>query len=65
MKSKIVFKVTIEYDNKENPATPIDSCSARDNLFNAIERERQNGALTPTDISANWIEIDHVTQPGK
>lgn len=59
MKKVVYFKVAIEVETHEEEA-PICEESLRDNLFSAIENERCEGALTASDISANWIEVEKV-----
>jgi hypothetical protein len=54
---EITFIVKIQYEttNKDDVVCP---SSMKENLFSAIENERNEGALTPSDISANWVEVE-------
>lgn len=56
MKKVVSFKVSIEVETECKEA-PICTESLRDNLHSAIENERCEGALTASEISANWIEV--------
>lgn len=57
MDKVVTFKVTVKYETDEEKVD-IDHELLKDHLFNALERERQEGALTPNDVSANWIKVD-------
>ena len=52
----ITFTVTINYTHEDVNGV-ICPDSMRDNLFHAIENERVNGAITPTQISANSVDV--------
>jgi hypothetical protein len=54
----IEFSVKIKYSTNEGSV--ICKESAQENLLTAIENERQNGALTPADISAESISVNEV-----
>ena len=49
----VKFAVQIKYSMEEGAV--FCEASARENLQSAIENERQNGVLTPYDISADWV----------
>ena len=53
---QIKFLVTVSYSNEEGGL--ICEKSMTDNLQAAIENERQNSALTPTSISADWVTTE-------
>lgn len=53
---EIKFLVTVAYSNEDGG--PICEKSMTDNLQAAIENERQNNALTPTFISADWVSTE-------
>jgi len=55
-KQIIKHLVAIEYENDENDDFSADFMEV--NLAEALERERQEGALTHSDISANWVTVD-------
>lgn len=54
--------LTLEFTVKIQYALPVDAAfcehSAKENLFAALEVDRQNNTLTPMNISADWIEVD-------
>lgn len=52
---EVEFTVKVKYSLEEGQK--FCEASAKDNLLSAIENERQNNALTPDDISADWIEV--------
>lgn len=61
---EIEFTVKVKYSLEDGAKFCRES--ARENLLASIENERQNGALTPDDISADWVvvndkETDHNT----
>jgi len=57
MKTRAIkFMVTVMYSSDDGG--PICEESMKENLENAIENERVNGAITPDNISANHVEIE-------
>jgi hypothetical protein len=57
---EIEYTVKVKYSFEEG--TPFCKESAKENLLAAIENERKNNALTPCDISADWVAIEEVKQ---
>tara|TARA_B100000749_G_C18445232_1_gene473956 strand:+ start:474 stop:668 length:195 start_codon:yes stop_codon:yes gene_type:complete len=55
MKKKVKFIVGLEYESLDD--SPICEEAMKDNLKDAIENERINGALTPDDISAEKLKV--------
>lgn len=60
MKQHIVFNLCVEFESEDD--NPLDLQSRKEELekliFHAVERERQECALSPKDLSANWITVD-------
>lgn len=54
---RVTFTVTIEYSTDTEEPLFLCSESMKDNLARAIENERQNGSLTPSNISADWVDV--------
>lgn len=52
---KVSFIVTVNYSNNEGG--PVCAESMASNMKAAIENERQNGALTPSGISADPVTV--------
>jgi hypothetical protein len=57
---EIVFSVKVKYSYEAG--TPFFQESAKSNLLAAIENERQNGGLTPCDISADSVVVEEEEQ---
>jgi len=54
------FTIRIDYDSDVNGV--ICEHAAKENLMDAIENERVNGALTPDDISATNVQLIRLEQ---
>jgi hypothetical protein len=58
---EITFKVKVQYETSEDGVICPDSM--KENLLSAIEKERTESCLTPSDISANWVEVELAVEP--
>lgn len=58
---EITFTVTVQYETLEDGVVCPDSM--KENLLSAIEKERTESCLTPSDISANWVEVELAVEP--
>lgn len=60
MKQQIVFCVATEYerDDAQSPNLEQHKADLERLVFDAVEKERQESMLSPSDLSANWITVD-------